>query len=100
MCLNVFNRQLFTKPDGITLLQKGDLLVNPKLGRTLSIIAEHPTAFYSNDSTWGLAKNISDDIQEGGRYSVVDWPIVVTQKQIEHNYWPSFSYYLRSTARR
>ena len=71
VCLNVFNRKLLTKPDGITLLQKGDLLVNPKLGRTLSIITEHPTAFYSNDSTWGLAKDISDDVKEGSGFFIV-----------------------------
>ena len=56
--------ELFVKEDG-SLVQEGDILLRPKLARTLEIIADDPNAFYNPSSQ--LARDIIADIQDYGK---------------------------------
>jgi len=53
--------EFITNEDG-TLIREGDLLVNPKLGKTLRIIADDPQSFYHGQ----LAEDIVADLKEHG----------------------------------
>jgi len=54
------------KGDG-TLVQAGDLLVNPRLAKTLRTIAEDPMSFYTGQ----LARDIVADLQDYGEHRIV-----------------------------
>lgn len=53
--------ELLVKENG-SLIQEGDLLVNPKLGATLRRIADDPMAYYNGT----LADDIVADLMEYG----------------------------------
>ena len=56
------------KEDG-TLVETGDIITRPKLAKTLSIIADDPTAYY--DPSNQLAQDIVADIQDAGNDTTV-----------------------------
>ena len=56
------------KEDG-TLVETGDIITRPKLAKTLSIIADDPTAYY--DPSKQLAQDVVADIQDAGNDTTV-----------------------------
>ena len=61
--MNVLFRRVFFKGDSDHVYGLGDTIYRPRLGRTLSIIAEKgPSAFYEGE----LSEKICEEIQEHG----------------------------------
>ncbi len=65
LCCWITSSELFLKEDG-SLIQEGDILQNPKLGETLSRIAEDPDTFYRGS----LAEDMVADMEEYGKQFV------------------------------